>query len=163
MYPTLLDLAIFGYIAATGLSLAYLVQREEWLHRLASVATIAGWVLHTVALLGVAFRLGRPPLGSLSEAVSVAVWVAVLWALWAEGQYGVKVLGAFVLPVGRVSAIDPLALLAFVAWAIYAGTLAGRAAAGWHGRRAAYFAIIGFAARVLTLGAGMFLPGRHGS
>jgi len=270
MYPTLLDLAIFGYIAATGLSLAYLVQREEWLHRLASVATIAGWVLHTVALLGVAFRLGRPPLGSLSEAVSVAVWVAVLWALWAERQYGVKVLGAFVLPVvlvfginsattrplaipgieralgsawiwvhiglvllgiaafvlnfagalmyvlqerqlkakrpgklyyrlpdletldrltyrtlalgfpflttglilgvlwagrawGSVFAYDPLALLSFVAWTIYAGTLAGRAAAGWHGRRAAYFAIIVFAALVLTLGAGMFLPGRHGS
>src|SRR5207247_7727961 len=73
MYPTLLDLAIFGYIAATGLSLAYLVQREEWLHRLASVATIAGWVLHAVALLALAFRLARPPLGSLSEAMSVAV------------------------------------------------------------------------------------------
>src|SRR3989442_10767731 len=102
MYPTLFDLAIFGYIAATGLSLAYLVQREEWLHRLASVATIAGWVLHAVALLAQAFRLGRPPLGSLSEAVSVAGWVAGLLALWAGRQYGVKVLGAFVLPVGLV-------------------------------------------------------------
>ncbi|OLA98444.1 MAG: hypothetical protein AUH77_10635 [Candidatus Rokubacteria bacterium 13_1_40CM_4_69_39] len=270
MYPTLLDLAIFGYIAATGLSLAYLVQREEWLHRLASVATIAGWVLHAVSLLALAVRLGRPPLGSLSEAVSVAVWVAVLWALWVERQYGVKVLGAFVLPVvlvfginstttrplaipgieralggawiwvhiglvllgiaafvlnfagalmyvlqerqlkakrpgklyyrlpdletldrltyrtlalgfpflttglilgvlwagrawGSVFAYDPLALLSFVAWVIYAGTLAGRAAAGWRGRRAAYFAIIGFATLVLTLGAGLFLPGRHGS
>jgi ABC-type uncharacterized transport system permease subunit len=50
-----------------------------------------------------------------------------------------------------------------VAWVIYAGTLAGRAAAGWHGRRAAYFSIVGFAALVLTLGAGLFLPGRHGS
>jgi ABC-type uncharacterized transport system permease subunit len=50
-----------------------------------------------------------------------------------------------------------------VAWVIYAGTLAGRAAGGWHGRRAAYFAIAGFAALVVTLGAGFFLPGRHGS
>ena len=46
---------------------------------------------------------------------------------------------------------------------LYAGTLAGRAAAGWHGRRAAYFAIAGFAALVVTLGAGLFIPGRHGS
>src|SRR5438034_11259721 len=106
MYPTLLDLAIFGYIAATGLSLAYLVQREEWLHRLASVATIAGWVLHTVALLGVAFRLGRPPLRSLSQAVSVAVRVAVLLALWAERERAVKGLGAFVLPVLVVFAVN---------------------------------------------------------
>src|SRR5438552_17480563 len=88
MYPTLLDLAILGYIAATGLSLAYLVQREEWLHRLASVATIAGWVLHAVALLALAFRQGRPPLGSLSEALSVAVWGAVRWALWVDRQDG---------------------------------------------------------------------------
>src|SRR5436853_6906663 len=107
MYPTLLDLAIFGYIAATGLSLAYLVQREEWLHRLASVATIAGWVLHTVALLAVAFWLGRPPLGSLSDAVSVAVWVAVLWARWADRQYRVRVLGTFVLPVVLLFGVDP--------------------------------------------------------
>src|SRR2546425_11350422 len=95
MYPTLLDLAIFGYIAATGLSLAYLVQREEWLHRLASVATIAGWGLHAVSLLAVAFRLGPPPLDSLSEAGSGAGWGAVVWALWGGRPYGVKGLGAF--------------------------------------------------------------------
>ena len=64
---------------------------------------------------------------------------------------------------GSVLTFDPLALLSVVAWTIYAGTLAGRTAAGWHGRRAAYFAIVGFAALVLTLGAGLFLPGRHGS
>ena len=52
------------------------------------------------------FRLGRPPLGSLSEAMSVAVWVAVLLALWVERQYGVKVLGAFVLPVVLVLSIN---------------------------------------------------------
>src|SRR3989475_13169098 len=68
MYPTLFDLAIFGYIAATGLSLAYLVQREEWLHRLASLATIAGWGLPPVALLPLALRLGGPPPGRPSEA-----------------------------------------------------------------------------------------------
>lgn len=268
MHSTLLSLAIIAYVAATGLSLAYLVQREEWIHRFASLATIAGWLLHTVALLARGIELGRPPLGSLPEAVSVAVWVVVLLALWVERQSGVKVLGAFVLPVvlmfsvksattrslpglapalggawlwvhiglaligiaafvlnfagalmyllqerqlrakrtgtlfyrlpdletldrltyrtlalgfpflttgillgvlwagpawGSVFTLDPLALLSVVAWAIYAGTLAGRAAAGWHGRRAAYFAIAGFAALVLTLGAGLYLPGRHGS
>ncbi len=268
MHPTILNLAIIAYVAATGLSLAYLVQREEWLHRFASLATIAGWLLHTVALLASGLALGRPPFESVAEAVSVAVWVVVLLALWVERHYGVKVLGAFVLPVvlmfsvkssttrtlpglgpalsgawlwvhiglaligiaafvlnfagavmyllqehqvrtkrpgnlyyrlpaletldaltyrtlalgfpflttgillgvlwagpawGSVFTLDPLAVLSCVAWAIYAGTLAGRAAAGWHGRRAAYFAIVGFAALVLTLGAGLFLPGRHGS
>jgi ABC-type uncharacterized transport system permease subunit len=58
---------------------------------------------------------------------------------------------------------DPLILSSAVAWVIYALTLAGRAVAGWRGRRAAYFAIIGFAALVLTLGAGFLMPGPHGS
>src|SRR5213594_3262125 len=244
MYPTLLDLAIFGYIAATGLSLAYLVQREEWLHRLASVATIAGWVLHAVALLALAFRVERQygvkVLGafvlpvvlvfSLNSATTRSLGIPgierALGGAWIWVHIGLVLVGiaAFVLNFagalmyvlqerqlkakrpgalyyrlpdletldrltyrtlalgfpflttglilgvlwagrawGSVFAYDPLALLSFVAWTIYAGTLAGRAAAGWHGRRAAYFAIIGFAALVLTLGAGMFLPGRHGS
>ena len=267
MHQTLLTFAIIGYVAATGLALAYLVQREEVLHRLASLATLAAWVLHTIALLALAIDLGRPPLASLPDAVSVAVWVVVLLEMWLERRYGLSVLGAFVLPValvfslqsmptrpligpalsgawlwvhiglalvgiaafvlnfagavmyllqehqlkakqrpgalyytlpalatldrltyrtlalgfpflttglilgvlwagtawGSVFTFDPLALSSFVAWAVYAATLAGRAAGGWHGRRAAYFAIIGFAALVLTLGAGLFLPGKHGS
>jgi ABC-type transport system involved in cytochrome c biogenesis permease subunit len=75
----------------------------------------------------------------------------LLGALWASTAWG------------TVFAPDPLAILSFVAWAIYAATLAGRTAAGWRGRRAAYFAIAGFAALVLTLGAGLLLPGKHGS
>jgi len=262
-------LAVIAYVIATGLALAYLIQRAEVIHRLASVVIVAGWVLHAVSLLRLGLELGRPPLGTLSEALSLAIWIAVGLTLWLERASGLKVLGAFVLPVvsmlgvssaarglglaqmdraltsawlwthialaligiaafmlnfagaimyvlqerqlkarrpgafyyrlpaletldrltyrtlalgfpflttglilgavwagrawGSVFAFDPLAMLSFVAWAIYAATLAGRAAAGWHGRRAAYFSIVGFAALVLTLGAGLFLPGRHGS
>src|SRR2546425_5366107 len=70
MYPTLFDLAIFGYIAATGLSLAYLVQREEWLHRLAAAPGVAGAVLPALAPRALAFRRGRPPRRRPSEAAS---------------------------------------------------------------------------------------------
>ena len=265
MHQTLLTVSIIGYVAATGLALAYLVQREELLHRLASLVTLMAWVAHTVALLALSFELGRPPLGSMSEAVSVAVWVVVLLEKWIERRYGHSVLGAFVLPValvfslqstptrsligptlsgawlwvhiglaligiaalilnfagavmyllqerqlrakrpgtfyyslpalatldrltyrtlavgfpflttglilgvlwagtawGSVFTFDPLALSSYVAWGVYAATLAGRAAGGWHGRRAAYFALVGFAVLMLTLGAGLFLPGKHG-
>lgn len=265
MLSLVTTLAIVGYVCATGLALAYLVQRHEIEHRLASLATLAGWACQTVALVFRGAEARRPPLGSVAEAVFVAVWVVVALEMLAERQYGVKVLGAFVLPValvfsvkattvrvaslgpalgnawvwvhvtlaligiaafvlnfagammyllqerqirakrpgpfyyrlpaletldrltyrtlalgfpflttglilgamwagaawGSVLAFDPLALSSFVAWLIYAGTLAGRAAAGWHGRRAAYYAIIGFAALVVTLGAGLFFPGRH--
>jgi len=265
MHQTLLTLAIIGYVAATGLALAFLVQRDELLHRLAALATLAAWILHTGALIALAIELGRPPFGSLPEAISVSAWVVVLLNMWLERRYGLSGLGAFVLPValalslqstsirpligqtlsgawvwvhiglalvgiaafvfnfagalmyllqerqlrakrpgalyyslpalatldrltyrtlalgfpflttglllgvlwagaswGSVFAFDPVALLSYVAWTVYAATLAGRAVGGWHGRRAAYFAILGFAALALTLGAGLFLPGRHG-
>jgi cytochrome c-type biogenesis protein CcsB len=269
IHPAVFNVALVAYACATGLALGHLIQREEIVYRLAAVATVAGWALHTVALGLAGIELGRPPFGSLAEAVSVAVWVVVLLEMWVERRHGVKVLGAFVLPValalslsavarplalasmdraltsawvwvhialalvgiaafvfnfagaimyllqerqlkgrrpgafyyrlpslatldrltyralalgfpfltiglilgalwagaawGSVFAFDPLATLSFLAWGIYAATLAGRAAAGWRGRRAAYFSIVGFAALVLTLGAGLFLPGKHGS
>jgi cytochrome c-type biogenesis protein CcsB len=267
MHPSLINPAIVGYICAMGLALAYLVQRHELVHRLAVLATLAGWAAHTVALIVRAVELGAPPFGSLPDAIGVVVWVIVLLEVLIEQRSGVRVLGAFVLPIvvalilrsttarpvalapvlasawlwihialalvgiaafvfnfvgaimyllqerqlkakrpgafyyrlpaletldrltfrtlalgfpfltiglllgalwartawGSALTFDPLAFFSLVAWVIYAGTLAGRAAVGWHGRRAAYFAIVGFAALVLTLGAGMFLPGRHGS
>jgi len=267
MHGNLTNAAVIGYIVATGLALAYLVQRQEIVHRLAVLATLAGWAAHSIALIALAIELGAPPLGRLSDAISVAVWVIVLVEVLIERRTGVRVLGAFVLPIvvvlslkaatpremtlapalasawiwihialaligiaafvfnfagalmyllqehqlktkrpgafyyrlpaletldhltfrtlalgfpflttglvlgalwartawGSTFTFDPLAFLSFLAWLIYAGTLAGRAAGGWHGRRAAYFSIIGFAMLVLTLGAGLFLPGRHGS
>ena len=267
MQQTAFNLAILAYICAAGLALAHLILRQEWVHRVASVVVGAAWVFHTVALLASAMRTGRPPLLTLPESISVAVWVVVLLEMWVERQYRLPVLGAFVYPVvvvlalkaqaprpialggalqsawvwvhialalvgiaafvlnfagaimyllqehqiklkrpgafyyrlpaletldrltyqtlalgfpflttglilgmlsapaswGSLFAFDPLALLSTIAWIIYAGTLAGRAAAGWHGRRAAYFAVAGFAALVVTLGAGLFLPGKHGS
>ena len=267
MHGNLINAAVIGYIAATGLALAYLVQRQDLVHRLSMLAALAGWAVHTMALIFRSLELGAPPLGSLPDAISVAVWVIVLLEVLIEQRTGVRVLGAFVLPIvvmlslnatssrpgalapalasawvwvhialamvgvaafvfnfagaimyllqerqlktkrpgafyyrlpslqtldrltfrtlalgfpvlttglvlgaiwaraawGSAFTFDPLAFFSLLTWVIYAGTLAGRAVAGWHGRRAAYFSIIGFAALVVTLGAGLFLPGRHGS
>jgi cytochrome c-type biogenesis protein CcsB len=267
MYPSLINLVVVAYVCAMGLALAYLVQRHDLVHRLAVLATLAGWAAHSVTLIVRAVEGGAPPLRSLPEALWVGVWVIVLLELLLEYRSGVRVLGAFVLPIavllslkattvrpaslapalasawiwihialavigiaafvfnfaggimyllqerqlktkrpgafyyrlpslptldrltfrtlalgfpfltvglilgalwartawGSAFTFDPLAFFSLVTWVIYAGMLAGRAAGGWHGRRAAYFAIAGFAALVITLGAGLFLPGRHGS
>jgi len=249
----MLNLALIAYVVATGLALAYLVQREEVTYRLTTAVTLAGWALQTAGLIARTVEGGRGPFASFPEAVSVAVWAAVLLELWAERQYGIRVLGAFVLPVVVVLSVSgtmagpalqstalhnvwitvhvvlallgiaafvmyllqerqlkarrpgtfyyrlpsletldrltfraltlgfpfltvglilgalwtgrfhPLIAFSAVAWVIYAFTLASRAVAGWRGRRAAYCAILGFAALVLTLGAGVLLPGPHGS
>ncbi len=49
--------------------------------------------------------------------------------------------------------LDPKMVLAFVTWLIYLGLIFTRWTAGWRGRRAAYFAIAGFVAAVITWGA----------
>jgi cytochrome c-type biogenesis protein CcsB len=95
----LYDVALTAYIVATAAALGYLVSRREGLSRTSVVMTQFGWVCHTVAIAVRGVELGRPPLLTLPEIVSVVIWAAVLLELWAERQYGVKVLGAFVLPL----------------------------------------------------------------
>ncbi len=69
----------------------------------------------------------------------------LLGAVWARAAWG---------SVLRLRSAGPV--LASLAWVIYAAILAGRAAGSWRGRRAAYFAIAGFATLILTLGIGLF-------
>jgi ABC-type transport system involved in cytochrome c biogenesis permease subunit len=64
---------------------------------------------------------------------------------------------------GSVVTFDPLALFSVVMWVIYAAILVGRVMGHWRGRRAAYFSIAGFCVLLVTLSAGAFLHGRHGS
>jgi ABC-type transport system involved in cytochrome c biogenesis permease subunit len=64
---------------------------------------------------------------------------------------------------GSVVAFDPLAFLSILMWIVYAATLLGRVTGHWRGRRAAYFSIVGFCVLLITLSAGAFLNGRHGS
>ncbi len=95
----LYDVALTAYIVATAAALGYLLRRRDGLSRLSILMTQLGWVCHTVALVMRGVELGRPPIVTLPEVVSVVIWVAVLLELWAEWQYQVKALGAFVLPV----------------------------------------------------------------
>ncbi|HYX67933.1 MAG TPA: cytochrome c biogenesis protein CcsA [Terriglobales bacterium] len=57
---------------------------------------------------------------------------------------------------------DPKETAALITWIVYAGYLHMRIARGWRGRRAAYFAIIGFAVVMFTFfGVTYLLPGLH--
>src|ERR1043165_9332522 len=101
MQPTLINAALIGYVGATGLALAYLVQRQDFVHRLAVLCALAGWAAHTVALIMRSIELAAPPLGSLPDAISVVVPLEVL----IEYRTGLRVLGAFVLPVAVVLSV----------------------------------------------------------
>jgi cytochrome c-type biogenesis protein CcsB len=58
---------------------------------------------------------------------------------------------------------DPKETWALITWFLYAALLHGRLTIGWRGRRAAIFAIIGFAFLLFTFfGVNLFLSGEHG-
>jgi len=57
---------------------------------------------------------------------------------------------------------DPKEIFALITWVIYAILLHERLAVGWRGRRAAWLAIFGFSAVLVTfLGVNLFLKGHH--
>ena len=57
---------------------------------------------------------------------------------------------------------DPKETAALITWLVYAGYLHMRIARGWRGRRAAYFAVLGFAVVMFTFfGVTYLLPGLH--
>lgn len=105
------------------------------------------------------FYYRLPPLETLDRLTVATLTVGfpfltvglTLGVLWAPAAWG------------SLLAFDPLALFSVVMWVIYAATLVGRVVGRWRGRRAAYFAIAGFCVLLASLGAGVFLHGRHGS
>src|SRR5437899_10844753 len=98
MHPHLQNIAIIAYVCAMGLALAHLVQRQVLIHRLATLATLVGWIAHTLALVVLAIEIGGPPLGTLPNAVSVVVGVVVLLEMRVDRPSGVTVVGACVMP-----------------------------------------------------------------
>jgi cytochrome c-type biogenesis protein CcsB len=58
--------------------------------------------------------------------------------------------------------LDPKILASLITWLIYLGLFSTRVSGGWGGRRAAYVAICGFAAMMLTFVGISLLSGQHG-
>lgn len=92
-------LALLGYLLGTLHYLLHIVSRRPNIGRLATYATLAGFGAHTLSQIFRIASLGRPPLGSLYESLSVFAWAVVLIYLLTELRYGNRVLGAFVLPM----------------------------------------------------------------
>ncbi len=57
---------------------------------------------------------------------------------------------------------DPKILASLFTWLIYLVLFSTRVSGGWRGRRAAYFAIVGFAAILVTFVGASMLSGEHG-
>lgn len=97
MDVTLFYAALALYLAGTIAYLLLLSVKGGPLTRIATAATLGGFVLHTLALLLRLYGAGRPPLAY--EALSFFAWITVLVYLGLEFRFQRKAIGAFVLPI----------------------------------------------------------------
>ena len=93
-----------------------------------------------------AFYYRLPPLGTLDELGyrSMAVGFVLITLGVISGSFW-----AFI-EWGTSWVVDPKIILAFVTWGIYLVLIFTRWTVGWRGRKAAYFAIVGFCCAALT-------------
>jgi ABC-type transport system involved in cytochrome c biogenesis permease subunit len=133
--------SLAAFNLAAGAAVLYLI--EDWqlkrhgftavLGRLPSLETLDKLTFHAI-LFGLPF---------LSMGIIAGIIRAQKWGV--QGWY-----------------LDPLVLLAIVAWAVYAMFLYARVSAGWRGRRTAYLALAGLVCLLLIRFAAVpFLSGFH--
>lgn len=92
-------LALVGYLLGTLHYLLHIASKRAVIGTVATWATLAGFAAHTVSHVLRIVALGRPPLGSPFETLSLFAWAVVLIYLITEFRYRSRVMGAFVLPI----------------------------------------------------------------
>jgi cytochrome c-type biogenesis protein CcsB len=125
-----------GFIGSifSGLLYLLLLWRREGLQELLPTPDVLDRV--TYKTIGIAFPL-----------LTLMIATGAYWANQAWGSYW---------------SWDPKETWAAITWLVYAGYLHTRITRGWRGRRAAWFAIIGFAVVIFTFfGVTYLLPGMH--
>ena len=101
-------------------------------------------------LLPSADTLDRVTYNSIRVAFPLLTLMIAVGAYWANRTWG------------SYWSWDPKETWAAITWLVYAGYLHMRITRGWRGRRAAFFAIIGFAVVMFTFfGVTYLLPGLH--
>jgi len=130
--PFLLAGIVGGIVA--GLLYLLLLWRREGLQKMMPPADVLDQV--TYKIICIAFPL-----------LTLMIAAGAYWANQAWGSYW---------------SWDPKETWAAITWLVYAGYLHMRVTRGWRGRRAAWFAILGFAVVIFTFfGVTYLLPGLH--
>ncbi len=95
----LFDVALTAYIVAAVSAAVSLRSRRLEPGRFTLLLIQAGWLCHTVAIILRGIELGRLPVVTMAEVISVVIWAVVGLDLWIERRQHVRPLSAFVLPV----------------------------------------------------------------
>lgn len=100
----LFTIATLCYLIAIVLYISYMAFRKNGIGLAATVLTVLGFAVQTIALLmrwweSYQMDIGRVPLSNLYESLVFFTWCTVLIYLFVEFKYKTRAFGAFVLPV----------------------------------------------------------------
>jgi len=101
----LLYAGLIFYAGAGALYLGFGVTATESYIKFASLATWAGLLANTGAMVHRWYEAGHPPFASLYEMLLSFVWTLAALTLIAEKKYGVKVIGTVTMPVAIVGVV----------------------------------------------------------
>jgi cytochrome c-type biogenesis protein CcsB len=101
----LLFAALIFYAGAAALYLGFGVTATKSYIRFASLATWAGLIANTGAVVHRWYDAGHPPFASLYEMLLSFVWTLAAFTLVAEKRYGVKVIGTVTMPVAIIGVV----------------------------------------------------------
>ena len=101
----LLYAALIFYAGAGSLYLGFGVTGTESYVKFASLATCAGLLANTGAVIHRWYMAGHPPFASIYEMLLSFVWTLAALTLFAEKKFGVKVIGTVTMPVAIVGVV----------------------------------------------------------
>lgn len=105
-----LKLGSLFYFLGTMTYLSYILVLKEVLSRIATIAILIGFGLHTLALIARYVESGQTPVTTLHESLSFFAWMMMGLLLIVNRRYRVKVLGAFLSPLALICMLFALAL-----------------------------------------------------
>jgi ABC-type transport system involved in cytochrome c biogenesis permease subunit len=99
-----LKASLLLYFIATMHYLFFLVNRRKLVARVATISTICGFSIHSLAII-LDLAMGKKPIISSFASISFFVWVMLLIYLIIENKYRIEVFGSFVLPVVFIASV----------------------------------------------------------
>lgn len=103
MNTYIFSIVTFVYLAAMVVYVGYLAFRKPLVARLATVITLAGFLVQTFAIgmrwyESYELGIGHAPMSNLYESLVFFSWTIILLYLYIEYKYKLSILGAFVTP-----------------------------------------------------------------
>ena len=115
MPTTLLPVAAMGYVAGVALAAVVLLRRSRAARRVASLAWILAWTVHTIALGWWSVETGALPLSNVGGFLLTLGWAVGMLHLYVWQRLRIDVVGLLLPPIAAVTALAAWQLLPGVA------------------------------------------------